>query len=155
MPRLSEPSHDAIDALEAVLAEQQDVTAAMASLIEQQESLVASGNAEGLLTLLGRRQELVDRLIASQDRLGEALSAAERALPSAGRERKDRIQAALASIQARLDEVMARDREDQAKLEDGRRKTKRELERMDVMHKAHTAYGRGAGRSNRYADHRG
>jgi hypothetical protein len=157
---MSRPTHDStnactIDDLETVLADQQEITTAMAALIDRQRQLVESGDAEGLLTLLGDRQGLVDRLIASQDALSETLAAVERSLPAADKVRKSRIEAALEAIQARLADVMERDRQDQAQLEHGRKQTRSEMGQIDVMHKAHAAYGRGPGKASRFADHRG
>lgn len=127
----------------------------MAGLIDTQRRLVESGNAEGLLTLLGERQQLVDRLIASQESLGQSLAAAERNLPGADKERKSRIESALGEIQSRLADVMERDRQDQAWLERSRRETRDEMGRVDVIHKAHAAYGKGRNSASRFADHKG
>jgi len=155
MPGLTNDNTSTIDQLEAVLANQQDITTAMAGMIEKQRALVEAGDAEGLLALLSHRQQLVDRLIASQDALGESLAAAERSLPGADRERKSRIEAALSAIQSQLADIMERDKLDQEWLERGRTQTRGELGKLDVMHKAHAAYGRDPKRANRFADHKG
>ena len=159
MPRLTydnaNTNTSTIDDLEAVLADQQAITTAMAALIDRQRTLVESGDAEGLLTLLGNRQALVDRLIASQDALNGALAAAERQLPEADAARKRRIETALETIHARLADVMERDQQDQAQLERSRQDTRSEMGRIDVMHKAHAAYGSGPSKASRFADHKG
>ena len=157
MPRLvpDNAMNVPLDELEAVLTEQRRITTALAGLIERQQRCVESDHAIGLLTLLGERQELVDRLMASQQELSRALAAAEPALRGADAVRKRRIEGSLAEIQARLSEVMDRDAKDQAQLQQRRGAARDEMGRIDVVHKANTAYARASNRSNRYADHKG
>lgn len=155
MPRLTHETPRPIEDLEVVLADQERITAAMTAMLSRQRELVQTGDAEALLSLLSDRQTLVDQLIASQERLGESLAAAERTLPGADEDRKTRIESALDAIQARLQEVLESDRADQDVLERSKCSMRAEISKLDANQKAHAAYGRGNDRRNRYADHKG
>jgi len=155
MPRLNDNHFSPLDTLEHVLAEQQTIGVRLTSLLDRQRALIEAGDGQGLLSLLTERQQLIDRLLATQDALQQSLSAFERERPTIDQARRKRIEAAMDAVSALLAKVMNQDSADQALLVQSRSAVRDELGRLGTSHKAHAAYGRAAQRGSRYTDHKG
>ena len=120
-----------------VLQEQESLVEQLAKLATQQSELVESGKTEALLSVLGRRQELIDRVIASQGDLTTLLEELRCDRSNVSEASKRQIGGLVETINHQLAQVMKRDSEDQQRLESRRDRTREELAGVGNAKKAH------------------
>ncbi len=138
-----------------MLQEQQSLVEQLAKLATQQSELVESGKTEALLSVLGRRQELIDRVIASQGDLTALLEQLRCDRSNVSEHSKRQIWGLVETINHQLAQVIKRDSEDQERLESKRDRTRQELASVETAKKAHQAYFKPHPVMNRFADRQG
>lgn len=138
-----------------LLEQQQTLVDQLVPLAVQQADLIASGETDALLGLLGRRQQLIDELTGSQQHLGEFTGDLDQRLTILPHEQAERIRGLIDHIGECLSDVMDHDEEDQKALESGRRTLKKEMSDISAAKKARDAYLRAKTVNNRFADRQG
>ena len=152
---MTNADRNSTDRLIRMLQEQQSLVEQLAKLATQQSDFVESGRTEALLSVLGRRQEVIDRVIASQGDLAALLAQLRRDRSNVSEHYKRRIEGLVETINHQLARVMKRDREDQERLESRRDRTRQELAGVETAKKAHQAYFKPHRIMNRFADRQG
>ncbi len=153
---MTNADQNSTDRLIRMLQEQQSLVEQLAKLATQQSELVESGKTEALLSVLGRRQELIDRVIAtSQGDLTTLLEQLRCERNNVSEDSKRQIGGLVETINHQLAQVMKRDSEDQERLESRRDRTRQELAGVETAKKAHQAYFKPHPVMNRFADRQG
>ncbi len=152
---MTNADQNSTDRLIRVLQEQQSLVEQLAKLATRQSELVESGKTEALLSVLGRRQELIDRVIASQGDLTTLLEELRCDRSNVSEAAKRQIGGLVETINHQLAQVMKRDSEDQERLESRRDRTRQELASVGNAKKAHQAYFKSHPVMNRFADRQG
>lgn len=146
------------------LERQLEAVEQIAALAEKQAKLIDEGDTDGLLTVLGRRQKLIDQFTAAQQALGDGSGAAPGSGAAAGLEsvieRADasaraRIRALIDRISEALAAVAQIDDRDQGRLREVQQQTRKELSAVGTTRQARAAYMTGRASHNRYADQQG
>lgn len=152
---MTNADQNSTDRLIRMLQEQQSLVEQLAKLATQQSELVESGETEALLSVLGRRQALIDRVIASQGDLTTLLEQLRCDRSDVSEHSKRQIGGLVETINHQLAQVMKRDSEDQQRLESRRDLTRQELAGVETAKKAHQAYFKPHLVMNRFADRQG
>ena len=152
---MTNADQNSTDRLIRVLQEQQSLVEQLAKLATQQSELVELGKTEALLSVLGRRQEIIDRVIASQGDLTTLLEELRCDRSNVSEHCKRQIGGLVETINHQLAQVMKRDSEDQERLESRRDRTRQELAGVETAKKAHHAYFKPHPVMNRFADRQG
>ena len=152
---MTNADQNSTDRLIRVLQEQQSLVEQLAKLATQQSELVESGKTEALLSVLGRRQALIDRVIASQGDLTTLLEELRCDRSNVSEHSRRQIGGLVETINHQLAQVMKRDSEDQERLESRRDRTRQELTGVETAKKAHQAYFKPHPVMNRFADRQG
>ena len=106
---MTNADQNSTDCLIRMLQEQQSLVEQLANLATQQSELVESGKTEALLSVLGRRQELIDRVIASQGDLTALLEQLRCDRSNVSEHSKRQIRDLVETINRQLAQVMKRD----------------------------------------------
>ncbi len=153
-----------------VLDRQHALVASLASLSEEQASLIADGRSDRLLELLARRQSIIDEFTVCQTQMTVLSHELDRRMHEVSPSHRSRIGELVGSIGERLRSVMDRDQKDQASLQRGRSSVMAEISGLDAGRQARNAYspaiGAGSsslaaaaadvgGATNRFADRTG
>ena len=143
-------------ALVEQLERQQSIVDELSSLAERQADLIETRKTEPLLSLLARRQELIDNFRGAQATLADLTGHVESDLDAIEPARRAHIQSLMAHIGDRLAVVMEGDARDQRQLEMSRDETSRELASLGTARQANAAYRPPSiSSNNRFADERG
>ena len=144
--------HGARAPLLVLLERQRAEYRALRDMSRQQHDYVARRDGEALLTLLGRRQQGIERLTE----IDAALSQYRRdwgqvyaSLEPADRERADTL---LGEINETLAAIMASDREDAEELGEQKQRISGELASVPTSRQVHRAYGAAAAPASQYFD---
>jgi len=146
---------DWADTLIQLLEAQEALVGDLAALAHQQAELIRGSRTDALLSLLTRRQQLIERFAGAQEELGELTADLDDRLQTVGEGQRRRIQSLIGTIGERLAQVMERDAQDQEVLEAARSRTKEELASVGATRQARRAYLGGRAVDNRFADQRG
>ncbi len=150
-PRCNTPT----DLLIEMLEQQQALVVQLGTLAERQGPLIEAGDSDGLLTLLARRQEVMDRFVSSQDELTRLSDDCRNAGSAVDQATRQRIKSLVDEISERLSVVMQRDDRDRERLETVRRETGDALSGLSTARAAHDAYVKVHVVNNRFADRQG
>ena len=114
----AQPDTDTTEAgrLLTLLTRQRDHYLKLRELSQQQASLIAAGQPEKLLTLLGRRQGHVEALTTLNEQLTPLRPRMAALTQAAPADRRDAIRARVDEVQALLAEIIAQDEADSAEL---------------------------------------
>jgi hypothetical protein len=151
---MSGTSVPSADRLIGQLERQQELVEALWDLAQRQGALVEGGDAEGLLSLLARRQSITDRFLVAQEGMA-GLCEACRAGGDAPPRSRQRIAALMGGVTRRLEEILARDEQDRALLEACRSRNAQELSGLAAARDAQRAYVGARAVTNRFADRKG
>jgi hypothetical protein len=143
------------DNLIALLERQRGLVSRLKDLASRQSALIQGGEGDALLGLLGRRQQIVDQFVASQDDLATFTTDLQQRLEDLPTPQAERIRNLLSEIGDALVGVMDRDRADQRALQNGSQATRRELSSLSAGKTARHAYVRPAATAARFADRHG
>lgn len=144
---------DPKDRLLAMLEQQRFLVAQLRELAARQSGLVKRGDAEGLLTLLGQRQELLDRVMEAQQEIGPLAAKIDR--NSLDDSQHERATTLMAEIKDGLAEVMKQDDVDRAAIEAARDGARSELAAVGQAKQARQAYRTRDSIDARFADRKG
>lgn len=141
-------------ALMGLLREHRDAAASLVTLATSQRQAVDRSSPDALLEILARRQELIDHFVAQQDDLAQRCRAVQ---SSSNISEADRaaIRELVDSINQQFEQVLERDREDEARLRQDRDALKGALQANDLARQARQAYLTAPGSTNRFADRKG
>ncbi|MCI0364696.1 MAG: hypothetical protein L0Y44_09955 [Phycisphaerales bacterium] len=109
-------------------------------LSEVQSTVIADGRTDRLLDLLGKRQRLIDELLASQTGMSELTGDLGRRVESIAPLQRDRIASMVKAIGERLARVINRDEKDQQTLGANRDQPRLTATRCVSARHARTAY---------------
>ena len=138
-----------------VLQRQQTMVRELRGLAQEQSGFIAAGRTDALLGVLGRRQQLLDRFLATQDELVSFTSNLDHQLQSVDAPRREMIKTLLDEIGDQLTQVMQTDEHDQSALQASRDKTGEEMAELGHARHARSAYIRSAPADSRFADRQG
>jgi len=141
--------------VERLLEEQSRLVDELDELGERQRSLIESGDAQGLLTLLGTRQELTDRIRALAQEMEPFRARWDELLASFSDERRERIRSGVAALAERIHASAVRDEQDRQRLERQRDVVSNELAGVSKARGAMAAYANTRHGSPRYQDREG
>jgi len=138
-----------------LLEEQEALVNELACLADRQAELIRRAQTDALLSLLTRRQQIIERFAGTQNDLSKLTDDLEARLETVSSAQRQRIQSLIGDIGDRLAQVMQCDEKDQRVLEAARNRTKDELATVDTARQARRAYRSGGAVDNRFADQRG
>jgi len=139
-----------------LLDDQRRIYVQLHELSQEQTHLVEAGEAEPLLTLLSKRQQLIDRLT----QLNGRMEPFRRNWPTLWSELSDAkrttVQSLIDQVQGLLDKIVNQDERDRAALSAQRERVGQALSQVKVGTNLNRAYGGPASPgSSRYTDQRG
>src|SRR5436190_8256577 len=125
-----------IDVLERqhVLVDQLD------GLAMQQAEFIEKNATDQLMSLLSRRQNVIDEFTGSQNELAKLTQGMDERLQEATAVQRDRIRSLIGEIGSRLAGVMQRDEVDQESLRSSRNAIKQEMSALGNARQARGAY---------------
>jgi SMC interacting uncharacterized protein involved in chromosome segregation len=144
--------------LTELLGEQRDTVTRLNELAQQQGDHIRDGKTDSLLTLLSRRQTLIDEFLSTHGRMQSLLANVDEQLKQLNADDRASIRRMIDEINALLGEVLKRDEQDRRSLEEARGGVKGELASMKSGRQARTAYlgsGSNVTARNRFADQQG
>lgn len=140
----------------ALLKQQVAVFEQLDGYAQQQETLINEGRADELLTVLGRRQELINTLNGLNDQAEPFRRGWTQFSAGLDEAERSEIGELLKQVQSMLAEIIQRDERDRTELQQQRGKVSKELQQVSQVGAAMNAYG-GAKRAYepRFADKQG
>jgi ABC-type transporter Mla subunit MlaD len=143
-PEAAAPPADWPQRLHGLLQSQRELAVEMAALAERQSSLIRDGLTDELLSLLARRQQIVDQLLARRRELAELTGWLDQRAGELDATTRQRLRDLIAQVTGALEAVASRDREDQQSLRAGCEAVATELSQLDLSRAARAAYTRSA-----------
>ena len=144
-PPAPSPSTSEADQLLQLMSQQRDLYRSLHELSSQQQTVIAEGRTEDLLTLLSQRQRLVDQLTSInrqiaplRDRMSEIAAAAPEAL-------RQQLRSLVDEVQAMLQSIIDHDEQDRKALEASKAQVGKELAKVRTAPAAVNAYRASAG----------
>ncbi|MEM7754464.1 MAG: hypothetical protein AAF297_02395 [Planctomycetota bacterium] len=136
--------HATLERLEAVLDEQRELYTMLDALSTTQGDLIEADRTDELLTLLGERSGVIERLDASNEQM-RVLRAELDGGTAIGSGDRDRLRERVAAVGRIAARVAERDAADEARLSERRDAIAGKLKGADRGKAALSAYGAGAG----------
>lgn len=124
-------------------------------LLPRQAGLIETGDAEGLLQLLGERQAVIERLQKAGDGFEPFRSRWDELMTALGDRERDEMQTSLREVTDSMARLAERDAADRARLEELRRSIVEELSGVQRGRSAVAAYGGGGPNGPRFQDRAG
>lgn len=144
------------EALIDLLTRQHGAACELRELAERQAELIEAGRTDELLTLLGRRQELIDQFTADQQAIGRHTDALDGRSDNLDAATRGRIRELLDGISDALESIMQADARDQQSMKTSQDETQQELTKLGSARQARNAYvGSMAPSGNRFPDRQG
>jgi DNA-binding phage protein len=146
------------DELTALLTAQRDAVSRLGDLASAQGEHIRSGRTDALLSLLGRRQELIDSVLSTHGRMQSLLESVREELDRLSEADRTDLRTMIDEINALLAQVLERDEQDRELLDEARSSVKKDLASMTSVRQARNAYlsgSRQAATDNRFADEQG
>ncbi|GEM_PF-1939363 len=158
--RMTDTSFDTatwIDELIRLLENQEAVVRELAGMAPEQASCIEAGDVDRLLVILGRRQQLVERLLPAQATLGTMTRNLEARLAEVDDVRRERVRSLMDSVDQCMQVVLQGDESDRTRLAEQRDAARTGIEELDAGRRARHGYqaSRPIESTNRYADARG
>ena len=138
--------------LTELLTRQRDLYRELHELAHRQESLIASNDTDGLLSLLSSRQRLVDRLMGLDESLAPIRAQSEQILATMSPPQQDEVRALVGQVNELLKTILKRDESDTEALSLRRNRIKQELHQAATGQQAHRAYASKSVDGPRYLD---
>jgi flagellar biosynthesis/type III secretory pathway chaperone len=140
-----------------LLEEQRRAVTQLKNLAQQQGDHIRSGRSDALLSLLSKRQELIDGFLATHNRMQSLLEDVSEQVKRLTSDDRASIRAMIDEINVLLSEVLERDDQDRKALEEARQGVREEMQSMTSGRQARNAYLKGghAAAGNRFADQQG
>jgi flagellar biosynthesis/type III secretory pathway chaperone len=144
-----------LDAVAGLLDEQGELCGRLEQLGAEQSGHVETGNTEELLSVLGQRQLVLDRVMQINEILEPFRSNRESVMNRLVAMDRDALQRRIDRIADSVDRVRRRDDEDRKRLEQQRKSVADELSNMTRLRGAAAAYAGNAAGASRFHDRRG
>lgn len=138
-----------------ILQQQQALLTRLAHLAQRQGELIRDNRTDALLTLLGERQQIIDRFLAMQHDLGDLTEKLDQRLQEIQPHQREQIERLIHEIGQSLDAVMKHDERDRHALESARNETREEISGLGTANRARQAYLGAAGANAKFADRQG
>jgi hypothetical protein len=138
--------------LTELLTRQRDLYRELHDLAHRQESLIASNDTDGLLSVLSSRQRLVDRLMHLDESLAPIRAQSEQILETMSSSQQDEVRALVGQVNELLKTILKRDESDTEALSLRRNRIKQELDQAATGQQAHRAYASKSVDAPRYLD---
>ena len=144
-------------ALENVLSQQSAVLDDLAEWATRQQHCIADGQVDELLTVLGHRQILVERLLSTQTELSGLTNDLEDRLEKVEPATRQRLRGRMRDVDDALRQVLEQDDRDRSELERQRSVANERLHAMEATRRARAQYVTSDAEtgSRRFADERG
>ena len=147
---------DDISRLVALLERQIEVVEQLGDLTDEQSALVEQGEAEQLLTLLSRRQQMISALDALSTNLEPFRSRWQQMWPDLGEENQRHIGDLVGRSETLLGRIVDADDRDRQRLKSAQQQIADELGRVNKTGAARRAYSGGEPAApNRFTDKKG
>lgn len=114
-------------------------------LSERQHGLIEGGDADGLMSLLAERQDVIDLLDHAQRRLEPARRDWERLSPEMPEDDRDHVRLLLGTVTSLAARITARDEDDRRRMESRRDAIADEMMSLTRSRRAFAAYGGASG----------
>ena len=134
-------SYPDVPTLIELLKRQQALYQQLQQMGEQQSALVAEGQTEPLIALLGRRQILIDQIAALNRSLEPYRADWDDLIAALGAEQRAAVTSLVNDVQSLLGRIMEQDDRDRAALQDAQSRIGGELKKVNRGHQAAAAYG--------------
>jgi flagellar biosynthesis/type III secretory pathway chaperone len=140
-----------------ILDEQHDLYQQLHALSAEQRGLVASGEAEPLLSLLARRQSLIDTLAHVAQRLEPYKQEWAECWSRLDEPSRRHVSERISQVQHLLDEIIQQDEQDRASLSAHRSRMGEQLQQVNRGRTVNRAYGRAPAQAvaSRFTDRQG
>jgi len=140
-----------------LLDEQREIYRDLSQLSDEQSNLVAEGDAESLLGLLGRRQALIDRLVQINARIEPFKQQWPDLWNELDDELRESVRQRIDEVKALLDHIIDQDERDRVALASHRSSVSRQLDHLNRGAAVNRAYGpnQAAPAQNRFTDEQG
>jgi len=161
IPSLADVRFDAspdawVPRLLTVLDTQLDLYNALDTLGSKQSELIASGDTDALLSVLGKRQTVIEHVTELNTALEPFTAAWPELLRTLPAQHREAIAQRLTTLDATVERIRRRDDDDRASLERQRQVVSRELSSAGKQRSAVSAYAKsGGGAGARYQDREG
>jgi len=113
---LPPPAGEAAELL-GLLTRQRDLYRDLSALASQQADLIAEGQTEQLLSVLSRRQGLIEELGRTNDEIGPYRGRIPEIAESLPEPQRDELRSLVEQVQSLLKQIIDRDEQDRRKLE--------------------------------------
>ncbi|MEM1446464.1 MAG: flagellar protein FlgN [Planctomycetota bacterium] len=137
---LAAPPADDATTLVDLLTRQRDHYRQLKSLSDQQQALVAQGQPEQLLSVLGQRQSHVEALTNLNEQLAPLRPRMSEVAESAPAGVRDSLRQLVDEVQALLETIITQDEQDKQRLTQGREAVRQELGKLSRTPAALSAY---------------
>ncbi|MEM7227933.1 MAG: hypothetical protein AAF432_03875 [Planctomycetota bacterium] len=141
--------------LVALLTTQEDRVARLVQLASRQTALIAEQKTDVLLSILEQRQKLIGAFSQAQNEINEFASKINDGTLDVTPDERARIRSLIDGISTRIEQVVARDAEDQDTLTAWQHTTGDKLRQIGAANKARGAYLKPNTSTNRFADAQG
>lgn len=144
--------------LTELLKQQRSAVAQLNELAHKQGGHIRDGRSDALLTLLSKRQELIDGFLATHTDMQSLLQQVREQVDQLSADEREAIRAMIDEINELLSNVLERDEADRKALEEARQDVSNEIRTMTSGRQARNAYLRPDGSAvpkNRFADQQG
>ncbi|MEM7576106.1 MAG: flagellar export chaperone FlgN [Planctomycetota bacterium] len=154
---LATPPTDQATTLVELLTRQRDHYQLLKSLSDRQQTLVADGQPEQLLAVLGERQGHVEALTALNEQLAPLRPRMSEIAEAAPAGVRDTLKQLVDDVQDLLETIIAQDEQDKQRLTQGREAVRQELGKISRTPAALSAYKTAAPQSGqpRFTDRQG
>lgn len=151
------PQPNEASTLVTLLTRQRDHYRELKSLSDRQQTLVAAGQPEQLLSVLGQRQTHVEALTTLNEQLAPLRPRMSEVAETAPAAVRDTLRGLVDEVQELLEAIIAQDEQDKQRLAQGRDAVKQELGKLSRTPAALSAYKSAAPQAGqpRFTDHRG
>ena len=141
---MTDPETIALGArLEDLLLRQRTAYDRVLALALEQEACIGSGDTDGLMAVLGRKQKQIEAIQATDAALQPVLAAWESVREQAPAPDRERVEQALSGLRTVLQELVAVEDRSRAAAEDRRSDSGERVARLQTGKAMHKAYGQG------------
>ncbi|MEM1211540.1 MAG: flagellar export chaperone FlgN [Planctomycetota bacterium] len=151
----SPPSPADPHALIALVTEQRDQYTALKSLADQQQLLIERGHAEQLLSVISKRQSVIDRLGELSRELDPHRAMLTQLSESAADETAQTLRSLVREVQDLLESIIQQDQRDTQQLQAARDQVATTIKTTNTSRAVHAAYQRQQANTNRFTNQQG
>ncbi|MEM6551929.1 MAG: flagellar export chaperone FlgN [Planctomycetota bacterium] len=151
---MTNPSTD-LQALTALVTEQRDQYTALKSLADQQQALIEQGQAEQLLSVISKRQSVIDRLGDLSRQIDPHRAALTQLVESTHDQTNAALRTLVREVQDLLQSIIQQDQRDTQQLQAARDQVATTIKTTNTSRAVHAAYQRQQANTNRFTNKQG